>query len=92
MTRIRVREVRSGDGMALARIHADMGGYYADPAPQHFQRPLLEGLAAAFDADCQRPSGSPQWRPPDLPAGGHDFSPLVAIGSPRRAVDAELRP
>jgi hypothetical protein len=41
---------------------------------------------------CQRSSVSPQWRPSDLPAGGHVFSPLVAIGSPQRAVVAEPRP
>jgi len=32
---------------------------------------------------CQRTSGSPHWRPSVLPGGGHLFSPLVAIGSPR---------
>ena len=32
---------------------------------------------------CQWPSGSPHWRPSVLPGGGHVFSPLVAIGSPR---------
>jgi hypothetical protein len=41
---------------------------------------------------CQRPSVSPQWRPSDLPTGGHVFSPLVAIGSPQRAVVAEPSP
>jgi hypothetical protein len=41
---------------------------------------------------CQRPSVSPQRRPSDLPGGGHLFSPLVAIGSPQRAVVAEPWP
>jgi hypothetical protein len=35
------------------------------------------------DGACQRPSVSPQRRPANLPTGGHVFSPLVAIGSPR---------
>ncbi len=43
-------------------------------------------------ARCQRPSVSPQLRPSVLPSGGHVVSPLVAIGSPQRAVVAELRP
>ena len=50
---------------------------------------LPAGSAATI---CQRPSVSPQRRPSDLPNGGRRFSPLVAIGSPQRAVDAELRP
>jgi predicted NAD/FAD-binding protein len=33
--------------------------------------------------ECQRPFGSPQGRPSNLPTHGHDFSPPVAIGSPR---------
>lgn len=48
--------------------------------------------AAATRLGCQRPSVSPRGRPSVLPNGGHVFSPLVAIGSPQRAVDAELRP
>jgi hypothetical protein len=32
---------------------------------------------------CQRPSVSPQWRTFGVPAGGHVFSPLVAVVSPR---------
>lgn len=32
---------------------------------------------------CQRPLGSPRGRPSVLPGGGHVFSPLVAVGSPR---------
>jgi len=37
----------------------------------------------AGESDCQRPSRIPQGRPSNLPARGHDFSPPVAIGSPR---------
>jgi len=38
---------------------------------------------------CQRPSVPPQRRPSVLPAGGHVFSALAAIGSPQRVVAAE---
>jgi len=48
------------------------------------------GFEAAVEATfqparpfCQRPSVSPQGRPSNLPICGHDFSPPVAIGSPR---------
>ncbi len=37
---------------------------------------------------CQRPSVAPHRRPAVLPAGGHVFSPLVAIGSLQRPVVA----
>jgi retron-type reverse transcriptase len=37
-----------------------------------------------LDCDiCQRPSVSPQRRPPNVPTGGRVFSPLVAMVSPR---------
>ena len=41
-------------------------------------------------AVCQRPSVSPQRRPSILPTGGHVFSPLVAIGSPRLGISASV--
>ena len=53
---------------------------------------IAAGLEPLLYPLCQRPSVSPQRRPSDLPSGGHVFSPLVAIGSPQRAVVAEPRP
>jgi hypothetical protein len=43
----------------------------------------LRGCPAHPHARCQRPSVSPQRRSSNVPTGGHVFSPLVAIGSPR---------
>jgi hypothetical protein len=40
------------------------------PSPEH---------SYATQRDCQWPSGSPHLRPSVLPAGGHVFSPLVAM-------------
>jgi transposase-like protein len=48
----------------------------------------IEGLQDRPRA-CQRPSISPHWRASVLPSGGHVFFPLVAIGSPQRAVVAQ---
>jgi len=42
------------------------------------------------DTDCQGPSSSPHGRPSVLPGGGHDRSPLMAIGSPRCGVAASV--
>ena len=47
---IEVRDARVGDGSAIARIHDDMGAYYAELAPQNFQRPRLDGFAEELDA------------------------------------------
>jgi hypothetical protein len=43
----------------------------------------MHGEMGGYYEICQRPSVSPQGRPSVLPSGGHVFSPLVAIGSPR---------
>jgi hypothetical protein len=32
---------------------------------------------------CQRPSGSPHWRPRELPADGRGMSPRTATGCPQ---------
>jgi GNAT superfamily N-acetyltransferase len=41
---IAVRRARKSDAAALARIHADMGAYYAELAPELFHAPDLEGF------------------------------------------------
>src|SRR5215208_4570459 len=48
---IAVRQMRSGDGPALARIHEQMARYYADLAPAHFEMPVIDGLAEELDAE-----------------------------------------
>lgn len=78
-------------------IHSDrgtQGGF--NRSSQHLSTEVNDGQASWVDdrvdgqgADeiagqaCQRPSRIPQGRPSNLPARGHDFSPPVAIGSPR---------
>ena len=46
-----VRQMRAGDGPALAQIHAQMAQYYVDLAPAHFDMPVLDGLAEELDAE-----------------------------------------
>jgi GNAT superfamily N-acetyltransferase len=46
-----VRRARAGDGAALARLHRELGAYYAALAPAEFRLPELDGLATALDAD-----------------------------------------
>jgi GNAT superfamily N-acetyltransferase len=48
---IAVRQMRSGDGPALARIHEEMARYYAELAPGDFEMPVIGGLAAELDAE-----------------------------------------
>jgi hypothetical protein len=48
--RITVRDARPGDGDALARIHGEMGAYYAALAAAHFRVPDVDGFAAEIDA------------------------------------------
>ena len=50
---ITVREVRLGDGEALARIHRDIAVYYSELAPEHFHVPVLEGFAEELDAGAE---------------------------------------
>ena len=68
----------------------------ADQPPRYVRAPagsmldplevVIRGLMSEW---CQRPSVSPHRRPSDLPSGGRVFSPLMAIGSPQRAVVAK---
>jgi hypothetical protein len=51
------------------------------------ERPSQVGSSLDHTRGCQRSSASPQGRPSVLPGGGHEFSPLVAIGSPHRCGD-----
>src|SRR4051794_27737013 len=53
-----VRRARPGDEHALARIHRDMGDYYAELAPERFQRPAEEGLVEMVREELQD-SGKP---------------------------------
>jgi GNAT superfamily N-acetyltransferase len=46
-----IRPARPGDGAALARLHGELGAYYAALAPAEFRLPELNGLAAALDAE-----------------------------------------
>lgn len=46
-----VRQMRAGDGPALAQIHAQMAQYYVDLAPAYFDMPVLDGLAEELDAE-----------------------------------------
>src|SRR5215212_3543269 len=46
-----VRQMRAGDGPALAEIHSQMARYYAELAPADFEMPVLDGLAEELDAE-----------------------------------------
>lgn len=46
-----VRRAQPGDGAALARLHGELGAYYAALAPAEFRLPQLNGLAATLDAE-----------------------------------------
>jgi GNAT superfamily N-acetyltransferase len=46
-----IRQMRVGDGPALARIHEQMARYYVELAPSHFQMPVVDGLAEELDAE-----------------------------------------
>jgi GNAT superfamily N-acetyltransferase len=48
---IAVRQMRAGDGPALARIHEQMARYYVELAPSHFDMPVIDGLAEELDAE-----------------------------------------
>jgi GNAT superfamily N-acetyltransferase len=50
MTSVTIRGARSGDGEALARIHAEMAAYYTQLAPRRFRSPFLDGFAEELDA------------------------------------------
>ena len=40
-----MREIRPGDGAAIARIHLENSAYYERLEPRHFQQPDADGLA-----------------------------------------------
>jgi len=52
VSKLIIREAQQGDGVARVRIHGDMGAYYADLAPDHFQMPELDGLADVLDEEA----------------------------------------
>ena len=93
----RKRERRGGLAPRMSRglCMATSSGWGQVPPPDvtepRIPRPQ-PAKCSVGGAVCQRPSVSPHGRPSVLPDGGHVFSPLVAIGSPQRAVDAKLGP
>ncbi len=46
---IEVRRARRSDAAALVRIHADMGAYYAELAPELFHDPDLQGFELVLE-------------------------------------------
>ena len=46
---IEVRRARKSDAPALVRIHADMGAYYAEVAPELFHDPDLQGFELVLE-------------------------------------------
>src|SRR5688500_15270970 len=54
---MQIRRAQVGDGVALARIHADMADHYAELAPERFRRPDLAGYAAVLDGDLAEAEG-----------------------------------
>ena len=46
---IEVRRARKSDAAALVRIHADMGAYYAEVAPELFHDPDLQGFELVLE-------------------------------------------
>ena len=46
---IEVRRARKSDAPALVRIHADMGAYYAELAPELFHDPDLQGFELVLE-------------------------------------------
>jgi len=46
---IEVRRARKSDAAALVRIHADMGAYYAELAPELFHDPDLQGFELVLE-------------------------------------------
>ena len=49
-----IRPARPGDGAALARLHGELGAYYAALAPGEFRLPELAGLDGELDAELGR--------------------------------------
>jgi GNAT superfamily N-acetyltransferase len=54
---MRIRPARPGDEHALARIHRDMGDYYAALAPERFRRPAADGLAEMLRGELEAGEG-----------------------------------
>ncbi len=46
---IEIRRARKSDAAALVRIHADMGAYYAELAPELFHDPDLQGFELVLE-------------------------------------------
>ena len=76
----------------VRQARTDAGGHPGGPTSEQLEELRRLRSENRELRKCQRPSVSPQLRPSVLPSGGHVVSPLVAIGSPQRAVVAELRP
>ncbi len=53
-----VRPGRAGDGRVLARIHLEGAAYYLAFAPDEFQMPKEEGLAAYIEGELEPADGS----------------------------------
>jgi GNAT superfamily N-acetyltransferase len=54
---MRIRPARPGDEHALARIHRDMGDYYAELAPERFQPPAQDGLVEMLREELEEANG-----------------------------------
>ncbi|MDA0181852.1 GNAT family N-acetyltransferase [Solirubrobacter phytolaccae] len=52
-----VRPARTGDGAALARVHADLAAHYAELDPERFRVPDMDGFAAWQDAELADAGG-----------------------------------
>jgi GNAT superfamily N-acetyltransferase len=52
---VSVRPARPGDEQGLVALHEEMGGYYAELAPQHFRRPDVDGLVAELAGELREP-------------------------------------
>jgi hypothetical protein len=71
-----VRQARPGDGDAIARTWLSAGRYYAGLAPEHFQVPRAEGLAALWDDDIRRGAANSLYLVAE--SGGHVTGSLAA--------------
>jgi ribosomal protein S18 acetylase RimI-like enzyme len=55
-----IRPARSGDGADLAACWMDVGRYYAELAPEHFQVPVADGLHSSFEERLRQPHSDDQ--------------------------------
>ena len=53
MLDVTIREFRPGDGPGIARISLDSGAHYEHLAPDYFQVPDDEGMAAFIEGDAE---------------------------------------